>query len=498
MKAIYARVSTEEQAIRGYSIGAQIDDCRKKANTDDVLIYTDEGWSGEILERPGLSQLRQDVEEGIIDEVYCYDPDRLARKLLNQLIIDDEFRKKGVKVVFVNGEYDKSPEGKMFFSFRGAISEFEKEKIKQRTRNGKLKKAKDGKIGNYGLYGYNHDRDKKTYTIHPEQSKIVKLIFDYFTNPDSPCQGMNSIAKYLTDHGIPTATGKKIWHRNVVRQILMNEAYTGRYALNKTNSEGDYVRMQLGLSRKQKTRPKEEWIYTEIPRIISDEQYIRAQELLEVARRRYSKKAQNDYLLSGLLRCSDCGNTMVGTKATWWGQKVLMYTDRKNSAGAKNPGCGNQIKIQEVEKFVWENVLSILNNPEKFGEYKKKKKSPTNLINLQKSLTDKINGLQKAKKRLIELVKISDDIDLTDIKNEIADIQQEEKALKIQLDKIKEQTKDKEETEADTQRLRESLNMFFAYKGESIPFEAKQKIIRTLVKQVYLTKDHSEVEIHLF
>jgi Site-specific recombinases, DNA invertase Pin homologs len=76
MVGIYCRVSTEESAQRGYSIQDQIRECRKKAGTDETIEYIDEGVSGEFLDRPGLSRLREDVRKGLITKVVCLDPDR--------------------------------------------------------------------------------------------------------------------------------------------------------------------------------------------------------------------------------------------------------------------------------------------------------------------------------------------------------------------------------------------------------------------------------------
>ncbi|WHY71204.1 recombinase family protein [Fictibacillus enclensis] len=132
MIAIYARVSTEEQAKKGFSLEDQIKECRKKAKTDEVMEYIDRGVSGEILDRHALTKLRNDVKDGLITKVICLYPDRLSRKLMNQLIITDEIEKRGVKLVFVNGEYTKTPEGNLFYSMRGAIAEFEKAKINER------------------------------------------------------------------------------------------------------------------------------------------------------------------------------------------------------------------------------------------------------------------------------------------------------------------------------------------------------------------------------
>ncbi|KGT72800.1 DNA recombinase, partial [Bradyrhizobium japonicum] len=94
MVGIYARVSTEEQAKSGFSLQDQVRECRKKAGTDQIIEYVDEGVSGEFLDRPALSQLRYDVRNGLIDKIVCFDPDRLSRKLMNQLLITDEWEQR--------------------------------------------------------------------------------------------------------------------------------------------------------------------------------------------------------------------------------------------------------------------------------------------------------------------------------------------------------------------------------------------------------------------
>ncbi|MBJ3765987.1 recombinase family protein [Bacillus subtilis] len=66
--------------MKGSSIDSQIEVCIKKAGTKDVLKYADEGFSGELLERPALNRLREDASKGLIGQVICYDPDRLSRR----------------------------------------------------------------------------------------------------------------------------------------------------------------------------------------------------------------------------------------------------------------------------------------------------------------------------------------------------------------------------------------------------------------------------------
>src|SRR5690554_2222938 len=218
MVGIYVRVSTEESARKGYSINDQLQECRKKAGTDEVIEYIDEGISGEFLDRPGLTKLREDVRKGLITKVVCLDPDRLSRKLMNQLIVTEEFDRHGVELVFVNGEYARTPEGQLFYSMRGAISEFEKAKINERMTRGRREKARQGKVvRDYRVYGYDYDKEKECFVVNEDEARVVRLVFDLFTKPNDKVDGINGIAKYLTKQGIPTKRGAKVWHRQVVR-----------------------------------------------------------------------------------------------------------------------------------------------------------------------------------------------------------------------------------------------------------------------------------------
>ncbi len=495
MIAIYARVSTEDQHLKGYGIGNQIDECIKKIGNNEYILFKDEGISGEVIDRPGLTELRSSIQTGIIDEIVCYDPDRLSRKLMHQLMLDEEFRKKGVRLIFVNGEYAQTPEGQLFFSMRGAISEFEKEKIKQRTKGGKLRKAREGKVlGNYHLYGYGFKDGN--YIIDEEQGKVVKMIFDYFTEPTSPFKGINGIATHLVEMGIPAARGGKVWHRQVVRQILMNVSYTGKHPHNRYDSEGDYIRKQSGGKSQQKIRPVDDWIFVKIPQIISEEQFNTAQELLKESRRRYTKSSTNQYLLSGLLRCKDCGNTMTGRKEKWWGYHVFTYSDVKNTAGAKNKGCGNRIKREELENAVWEHVFDLLNNPEKIAAYEQSDKVNNLLVMEMLQIEKELEKNKKGRKRLVSLVAMSDDIDLYDIKNQLEEMSVNEKILQKKYTKAEKELKSSSVKKINEDRIKHTIEYYMAH-SEALTFEEKKRVIRSIVKQIYVTKD-KEIEIYLF
>jgi site-specific DNA recombinase len=495
MKAIYVRVSTADQ-LKGYSIGNQIEKCVEKAGTLDVLQYVEEGRTGEIIDRPQLNQLREDVRNGVVNEIICYDPTRLSRNLLVQLMIKEELTTHDVKLTFCTAEYTDNAEGELQFNISGTISQYEKAKIKERTVGGKVRKMKEGKVlGAYGLYGYDYDQSKQTYVINEKQAEIVRMIFDYFTDPSSPFRGINGIAKHLTELGIPTARNKTVWHRQVVRQILINEAYTGNYPQHKHDGEGDYVRVQSGQKRSQKLRPKEEWIYTKIPSIISVEQWEMAQDLIKTTKRRFAKESLNKYLLSGLVRCSDCGNTMTGRVSSWWGEKRPMYSDAKNYSGAKHKGCGNYVHRDKLDGIVWEHVLEILNEPEKALNRKNDNKNKYKVKELE-SVSEELEKIKKSRKRLISLAAMSDDTDLMEIKVQLSELKEKESSLQVKYNQLEKELKEVRADRTEAKR-KAALDMYFIVKEKEVPFEIKQKIIREIVEEIYVSKVNDEVEIHI-
>jgi len=179
---IYVRVSTEEQAREGFSLASQLDACRKKAQemgATNVIEFADEGVSGEILERPGLTRSRDLVRAGGIEIFLCYDPDRLSRKAAHQMIITEEIEQAHVRLEFVNFDRTSTPEGNMFYQMRGVIAEYEKEKIKERTIRGKLQKAKQGGLTHWpGTYGYSYTRrdgrQDGFVAVNEEEAEVVR------------------------------------------------------------------------------------------------------------------------------------------------------------------------------------------------------------------------------------------------------------------------------------------------------------------------------------
>ncbi len=185
--AIYARVSSDKQAQDG-TIESQLAAIKEFAlsngfHIDDDLIFADNGVSGTTLARPKLDALRDKAAAGEIDRVLILNPDRLARKYAHQLMLVEEFQKLGVEILFVNRKISHSPEDQLLLQIQGVISEYEREKIVERHRRGKLHKARQGNVCvlSGAPYGYVYipasESEEARYEIHEREAEVVKKVF---------------------------------------------------------------------------------------------------------------------------------------------------------------------------------------------------------------------------------------------------------------------------------------------------------------------------------
>lgn len=368
--AIYCRVSTEEQAKSGYSLPDQIASCQErllKMGYTDIVEYIDDGYSGEFLERPALSRLRDDVAQGRIDAVAVYDPDRLARKLSVQLLVAEELEKNNVVLHFITGDYDASPEGRLFFAMRGAIAEFEKAKILDRSVRGKRRKAAEGKIiQDFGLYGYEFNPDTHTYVIKPAEADIIRTIFSLVVDKK---YSIESVQKELLARGIPSPTGKKIWPVGTIWKILHNETYTGEFISMKLKNQ------TTGLhTRKVTERPETDWIRIPVPAII-DRKTLQWAEL-QLQRNKHLRKHAGTYpfLLAGIIYCGVCGRRMIthycvfrdGVRKPYYICAAHRYANLKN-AGVKCPS--RSLPAQAIDNDVWDKLIEVCLHPQKARQY---------------------------------------------------------------------------------------------------------------------------------
>ncbi len=466
--AIYIRVSTEEQALHGYSLADQAEACRTRAEELGATIineYFDEGITGSTLDRPGLEKLRNNIKQGLIDTVIILDPDRFSRKLSHQLLLTEEFENAGVTLVFINFEWIDSPEGRMFYSIKGAVSEYEREKIKERMIRGKNQKAKQGGMPvNFCLFGYNYDAQNGV-RINQKEAEVVKYIYHALTKDNmSPA----AIAIHLTESGIPTKRGKPFWYRQTVRQILLNPAYYGEWPY-----------------RRNTDKP----IIIPVPPIVDKETWDKTQEVLKESKRLWAKRGKQDYLLSGIVTCLDCGTPMGGAFKNNWGKKVRYYTCTKSPSTNRISGCIpiKSINADSLEYNVWEKVKKLLQNPDEIlMEARNNLPIQEGLTNELENINGRLQSIDKGRKSLVDAL-ASGSLDLDeDINGKLQYLKKQRLFLinrKIEIEKTLQVSNNSGQIFAELYQVSKSI----ADGLDDIDFDSKQSIIRSLISQVLVT-----------
>jgi len=371
--AVYERVSTDAQAER-YGLGAQDWALKKRCQergysliSDGVKdAFIDDGSSGGDLNRPALTRLRQAVRDGMVNVLLCYDPDRLSRNLSDLLLLTDEFERAGTRLEFITQETDASPEGRMFFAMRGAVAEYERAKIRERTIRGRLQKARQGKVISRAAasYGYRYDPATSTLVVCEDEAKIVRLAFHLYTQERV---SLVRLADRLNRLGIARPKGGYRWHQSHLGRMLRNETYAGTLWQNRWQSQK--VASKQGGKPKIKAieRPKAEQLPVVVPSIIPREMFDAAQkrlgENLQLARR----NAKREYLLSGLLKHA-CGSSMGGRThngVTYYHcYKDQGFKAPINERGEPQPCSCKWVNGRALEMTVWETVMGLLRDPD--------------------------------------------------------------------------------------------------------------------------------------
>jgi site-specific DNA recombinase len=489
--AIYVRVSSEDQAQHGYSLDAQRAACRRRAvelGADEIVECADEGVSGALLDRPGLNHLRALVKARAVTAVVMYDPDRFARRLSYQLLVTEEIEKAGVRLDFINFEWQNTPEGKLFYSMRGAFSEYEREKIRLRTMTGRNQKARTGRLPfKMEPYGYRYDKARAQLTIYEPEATVVRRIFHDLAGRK---MGLNGLAHALSNEGVPTRTGRTLWHRQVVRQIARNSVYRGVYYANRRNMSGMAHNSFKPQDERTKVtiREEAEWIPVEVPAIVDDATWQAAQAAMDRRFDTWRATRRSPYLLSGLLRCGRCGQTMTGRRSTSWGRSVQQYVCRKNTAGARHPGCNHQVSSTALDGAVWERVLHWLNHPEELASYMAEEGSDDRLAKEIAAAAAALEQIRRKRQALL-LVLEKELAPQEEVMGKLEALRERDRVLRTHHDQLQAAAAHTHDLIPTPEEVRQWAEETLARIRDDMPVAERQAIVRAFVRRIVVSDE---------
>jgi site-specific DNA recombinase len=371
--AIYCRVSTARQEEEG-TIENQVSILEELAQEKGYKIvdrFLDDGWSGDTLIRPALDNLRQSVKDKRWEAVLVYDPDRIARRYSYQELVMDELKETGIEVIFKTVSSPKNPEDKIIYGVRGIFAEYERMKIAERFRLGKLRKVKSGNLlVSEALYGYfyvkKNEKEHGYYEINENEARVVKMIFDWVGNDGVTLRG---VVKKLQELNIkPRKSKRGVWNTSTLTTMLRNEAYIGNahwgssYAVVPENpTKNDKYKKVKKSSRRIK--PREEWITNSIPVpvIIDKNLFEKTREQLKSNYDLSKRNTKNQYLLSKRIWC-ECGRRRVGEGPQRGKHLYYRCTDRVYSFPLKSTCESRGINARISDRLVWEKLAELMSS----------------------------------------------------------------------------------------------------------------------------------------
>lgn len=414
--AIYMRVSTAHQE-EEQTIGNQKMEIMERIEKDTEVslipdyAYKDEGWSGAIIERPDLDRMRSDAREGKFEVLYVYDRGRLSRKFVHQEIILEELRKCGIECISLHDINGQTTEEVLMGSVMGIFHEYERVKITERMRIGKVRKVRENKklLGYNPKYGYDYFPRIKTgpdardgfFEINEQQAKVVKQVFEWITAGVSK----HEVKRKLFNMGIAPPKGKRDqWSGGTLDRMVRDTTYMGDHYYNKSesvptknprNPEQKYRKVTKG---SRKNRPKEEWFHVAVPAIVTPDLFHKVQVQLEKNKRTNTRNnSVNNYLVAGLIECT-CGKARTGDPVSN-GSSYYRCTDRLSKYPLERECHEHGINVPVFDALVWQNIKELLLNPQLVMEQAKRRQNASPLQSQLNTLHDKLKKLNDEQRR---------------------------------------------------------------------------------------------------
>jgi len=504
--AIYARVSSarqkEEQTIASQTAALRAHAAATGLEVPPEWVFEDEGYSGATLIRPGLERLRDLAAQVEIPVVLCYAPDRLARRYAYQALLIEEFARVGTELRFLKGRKSETPEDELLLQFQGMIAEYERAQIAERTRRGKLHRARGGSpaVLSGAPYGYRYVRKSEDsearYDIVEREACVVRELFRRYVEENGSIAGL---VRYLGDQGIHTATGKSRWDRSTVWGMLRNPAYCGRAAFGKTRQHDTRAKMTRPVRRRGKRmpvtgritrdQPASEWIEIRVPPIVSEPVFDLAVRRLRDNQRFASRHTKVPSLLQGLVACAACGYSYYRTSTRTKRRKLYYYRCLGSDDYRYEHGrlCASRpVRQDYLDELVWGHVMKLLAEPELIRseiDRRVRELQAGDPITAQKSRLElELSRCSRTVTRLVEAYQ-EELVSLEELRERVPGLRKKQSTLRAQLDALEVETLDRQKYVALAENLEDFLRRL-RDSAETSSTEERQRVIRLLVKEV--------------
>ncbi len=368
--ALYTRVSTDRQSAHEISEIDQLKQLRRAAQERDyeVVDHFNDASSAFIGYRPEFEAMieRAVSPERPYDIIFVHSLSRYYRQLMMSEQRFQELERKGVQLVSLT-ENIEGEDGWLLRTMIAMCNEHSSRETSKHVKRTRIENAKQGYWnGGKTPTGYIAvpceksfgDKIKKRLAEDPEWAPMIRMIFRLHKEGDGEGHALGAvgICDYLNSHGYKTRSGG-LWHASAVHRILTNEAYVGRVYMNKVDK------------RTGRERPREEWVYSPAPPLISEEEFEETQvRLIErCPDRQPPRTTTSDVMLGGIVHCGSCGSAMTAGTGTSRTGKVYNYYVCSGRANKGVTACADpqRVRREDLDERVLDAVTTSVLTPER-------------------------------------------------------------------------------------------------------------------------------------
>ena len=464
--ALYPRVSTQEQAQKGYSIEEQIEKMEnycKAMGWTAYKTYTDAGFSGADMERPNLKKMIKDIKQGKVDKVLVWKLDRLSRSQKDTLyLIEDVFLANNVDFVSMSENFDTSTAfGRAIVGILSVFAQLEREQIKERMDMGREGRAKKGKFHGSNMIPIGYDYIDGKLIVNEFEAMQVRKIFEMYIGGKSPYK----IADYLNGSGLVHRYGE--WIPTTVRECIVKQAYLGKIVHNGNIYDGEH-------------EP-----------IIDQDTYDKANALKQHKSEEHAKlklrRGRVTSYLGGYLVCAKCGAKMTKMARSNRGHKYNRYICysrwKANPKLVRDPDCKNKIwTMEKLDNLVFDEIKKLALEPHHLEAIISKDDDQLEVIQ------NEIDKLDEQIARLMDLYTIGQfPIDI--LKSKVTTLNEQKEKLEDELEKLM----DEEKQKLSQEKTREMIDSFSGVL-ENGDYDEIRTVIGALIEKIEIDDENVTIK----
>ena len=346
-----------------------------------------------------MDRVRDLVAAGSVSVVLAQDRDRFAREPAYHYLLRREFEEHGTKIRALNERGDDSPEGELTEGILDQLGKYERAKISERSRRGKLQKARQGKVmaGPRVKYGFKLNASRDGLLVDEEKMRVVRRIFRMVGTEG---HSMNAVFKTFERERLPTPGGGKHWDRAFFRIAILDDVYRPytyqeiekllspevAAGLDREKHYGIWWYNRLRVRTRQVSepsengrryrrearftvKPKEEWVAVPVPYAGIPREVVDAARAAIKDNRVPSKTGRRFWELSGgILRCAECGHTTANHSVRANSKTHYhhyYYCRNHHKHGDAECTHRKNHRASDFEGRVWDLISGLLKDPER-------------------------------------------------------------------------------------------------------------------------------------